>query len=252
MNKDKILLIAGCSHTSGSEIDGSEDSKYNRKHSFGGVLATQLNRRSINIAQVAMSNSGIARSVMNWFKRQYNHISMDVAVLIAWTESTRMENIRIQPAYYQSSAMSCDWFDNTSNDYYRINMGFFGGPGEDKEMFKFFHEYMARFPELAEITNANYVIQVQNYLKLLNVPYLMCNAMHMFSNPPCRHLKQYLDFIDTDRYYKMMDNSNSFYTKYKNLGYTNEKAKYWHHGEEPHRAYADELYKFIGDNHVFS
>ena len=26
---EKILLIAGCSHTGGSEIDGSQDSKYN-------------------------------------------------------------------------------------------------------------------------------------------------------------------------------------------------------------------------------
>jgi hypothetical protein len=37
--KEKILLIAGCSHTAGSEIDGSEDSKHNRKHSYGNQLA---------------------------------------------------------------------------------------------------------------------------------------------------------------------------------------------------------------------
>ena len=34
---EKILLIAGCSHTGGSEIDGSQDSKYNRINSFGGI-----------------------------------------------------------------------------------------------------------------------------------------------------------------------------------------------------------------------
>lgn len=252
MKSDKILLIAGCSHTSGSEIDGTEDSVYNRHNSFGGVLAQKLDRRSVNIAQVAMSNSGIARSIMNWFKYQYNPDTMDVNVLIAWTESTRLETPRSKRAYYESSAMSCDWFDPSSNDYFRVNMGFFGGPGEDENMFKFFHEYMARFPEMSEISSANFVIQIQNYLRLLHIPYLMCNVMHMFSSPVCRHVQHYLDFIDNSKYYKMLDNAASFYPKYKNLGFVNEKAKYWHHGEGPHKAYANELYKFIGDNNVFS
>ena len=34
MKKEKILLIAGCSHAAGSEIDGDEDSQYNRDHSL--------------------------------------------------------------------------------------------------------------------------------------------------------------------------------------------------------------------------
>lgn len=80
----------------------------------------------------------------------------------------------------------------------------------------------------------------------------MCNVMHMFGNPPCRHVQQYLEYIDSSKYYKMLDNNASFYTKYKNLGFVNEKAKYWHHGEGPHKAYANELLKFIGENNVFS
>ena len=38
MKKEKILLIAGCSHTAGSEIDGNEDSTYNRENSYGGLI----------------------------------------------------------------------------------------------------------------------------------------------------------------------------------------------------------------------
>lgn len=36
--KEKIMLVTGCSHAGGSEIDGTEDSAYNREHSFGNVL----------------------------------------------------------------------------------------------------------------------------------------------------------------------------------------------------------------------
>jgi hypothetical protein len=43
----------------------------------------------------------------------------------------------------------------------------------------------------------------------------------------------------------MEKNDQSFFIKYKNLGYTNLKAKYWHHDETPHAMFADELFKFI-------
>ena len=45
MKKEKILLIAGCSHAAGSEIDGKEDSKYNREHSYGALVAKKLKRK---------------------------------------------------------------------------------------------------------------------------------------------------------------------------------------------------------------
>ena len=69
IQKEKILLIAGCSHTAGSEIDGKEDSASNRKHSLGGIVAKKLNRKPINISQVGATNSGIARQVLQWFDK---------------------------------------------------------------------------------------------------------------------------------------------------------------------------------------
>jgi hypothetical protein len=58
--KERVLLIAGCSHAAGSEIDGTEDSIYNRQHSFGNLLAEKLGRRPINIASSAANNQCIA------------------------------------------------------------------------------------------------------------------------------------------------------------------------------------------------
>ena len=56
---NKLMLISGCSHTAGSEIDGSQDSKYNREHSFGAVLANMMGYTPINMAEPAAPNSSI-------------------------------------------------------------------------------------------------------------------------------------------------------------------------------------------------
>jgi hypothetical protein len=60
---------------------------------------------------------------------------------------------------------------------------------------------------------------------------------------PARQLNFYIDQIDQSYYLDLTDNEQSFYWKYKNVGYVNYKAKYWHHGEEPHKLYSEELFK---------
>jgi hypothetical protein len=42
-----------------------------------------------------------------------------------------------------------------------------------------------------------------------------------------------------------LNNELSFYWLYKNQGYNNTRAKYWHHAEEPHQLYSQVLYNFI-------
>jgi hypothetical protein len=62
-----------------------------------------------------------------------------------------------------------------------------------------------------------------------------------------KHLDFYLSNIDNKQYINFDNNDECFYWKYRNAGHTNPKAKYWHHGEEPHQLYAEELYKFINN-----
>jgi hypothetical protein len=109
---------------------------------------------------------------------------------------------------------------------------------------------MANNTQYLEIVSANAVLQIQYFLKMHNVDYTMCNVMHMFTSD--KHLDFYTSLIDTTKYMHMDDNELSFYTKYKTEGYTNPKAKYWHHNEVPHRLYADELFNFIGENKCLS
>ena len=75
--------------------------------------------------------------------------------------------------------------------------------------------------------------------------------MHMFSKDNT-YLDTYKINIDSECYYNWDNNDEAFYWKYKNLGYTNEKAKYWHHGELPHQLYAEELYNYMRSKDVYN
>ena len=241
------MIIAGCSHTAGSEIDGSEDSKYNRQHSYGNVLAEKLGYTPINIAEPASTNSTIARSVLQWFSEEYNKDEMEVFVLIGWTEVTRLEAPHHRHCPYSKYSPYGDYSASTGEHYKRINMGYPGADEEEKAIIKEYHRFMATNEKYLELVSANLVLQLQYFLCSINVDYLMCNTLHMFGKRD-QHNTFYLNQIDHTKYYNIEDNTQSFYTKYKELGYKNEKAKYWHHNETPHSLYAEELYNYIKAN----
>lgn len=242
----KIALIAGCSHIAGAEIDGLMDSKYNRDHSFGSVLATKMGYEPINIALNGSANSGIARSILNWFNDQYDPATMEVFVIIGWTESSRLEvPATDRPGDFFSGNPAVQWYDSTANSYYRINYGWEGHTAYEKKMIPTYHEFMADNETILECWAATAVLMVQYFLASNNIDYVMCNTMRMFTEN-CVHTKSLVDNIDQSKYYKALgDADDSFYFTYKNLGYVNEKAKYWHHGTEPHELYAEELHTFI-------
>lgn len=246
--KEKILLIAGCSHAAGSEIDGSEDSEYNRHHCFGSVLANRLGYKPINLAIAGSTNSGIARSVLKWFEANYNPKKMEVKVLVAWSDSTRVE----VPIEYQKILPDCshsNWIDVTGQSFYGITMGYEGNrsvPGE-VDLTKRVHRFIAENERLFEIISINYILQIQYFLQSKNVDYVMCSSMPVFYNHN-KHLGYYLSLIDATKYYGIHNSDQAFYLRYKNEGYVNPKAKYWHHDEIPHGLYAEELYNFIQEN----
>lgn len=244
----KIALIAGCSHSAGSEIDGNEDSLYNRDHSFGSVLATKLGYEPVNIAITGATNSGIARSIQLWFKEHYDSTSMEVFVIVGWTEGSRIEVPSAQLGQgFLSSNHAAAWYDVTAGNYHRLNYGWDGHTEEQKKLIAVHKPYMVDNPIILETNSINQVLLIQYFLKSLNVDYIMSHTMYLCT--PNDYLHYYLGLIDQSRYYKIDANEEtSFYWKYRKMGYINEKAKYWHHGTEPHRLYAEELYTFIKEN----
>lgn len=241
----KKMIIAGCSHAAGSEIDGSEDSTYNRQNSFGNILAKKMSYTPINIASPSATNHTIARSVLEWFSTQYDPAD-EVFVVVAWTESSRMEVPMHRATWYDHHTPHHDWFSTSGRDYIRINSGYPGGTDDERAMIPDYHRFMVNNEIYLQIASANAVLQMQYFLNMHKVGFVMSNTMHMFK-PMDHHLKFYIDQIDKTTYMGLYE---SFFWKFRNAGYINEKAKYWHHNEIPHQIYADELYSFIHHGNI--
>lgn len=253
MAKDKILLIAGCSHAAGAEMNGSDDSVYNRSNSFGNILARKLGMIPINIAQHGLSNQGITRTILNWFHYQYNPDIQDVHVLVAWTESIRVEFPRNDFVERSTEILtrSANWLDNTSDFYYKFSMGDFEGKtGAETYLMEHAQRFIVENEIYFEIASLYNLILLQQFFQNKNVKYAMCNTMHMFTSY-VKQIENLLPLVDLTKYRHMMHDGEAFYPKYKNIGYENPKSKYWHHNEEPHRLYADDLYNFIEENKCF-
>lgn len=249
--KEKIALIAGCSHSAGAEIDGTQDSRYNRDNAFGSKLANKLGYRPLNISISGSTNPGIARSILMWFDENYDPETMDVYVIIGWTESSRMElPAKHRPSDFYSGNPTIEWYDSSANSYIRINYGWLGFDEYEKNIIPKYHEFMEQNETYLEYYSATNVLMIQYFLKMHNIPYIMCDTMKMFTEN--EHFVSYLVKQIDDRYYYNLgkDYNESFYWKYRNLGYENPNAKYWHHSIEPHKLYAEELHRFIGENNV--
>lgn len=236
---ERLVLINGCSHAAGSEIDGTEDSKFNRENSFGNVLAKLLNRTPVNIAIPGSTNATIARSTINWIEKNSND-NIDLIVLVSWTDSSRIEapidwlNGHVPTAH--------DWFDESSLNFLRINQGSPIANLREKPIIEFWKNFIINQLEWLEIYSLNLALQLQYYFKSKKIDYRMCNSGYFIKSGIYQNY--YIDLIDKNYFYNLNSPELSFYEKYKNLGYTNPRAKYWHHDSVPHALFAEELLNF--------
>jgi hypothetical protein len=171
---------------------------------------------------------------------------MDVFVITAWSESIRMEVPSERPHWYEQHCNCYDFYSESNRYYWRMNPGWPGGDPEEKALVPQFHRFMAENERYLEIFTLNLVLQIQYFLKSIGIDYIMCNTMHLTTANI--HTQIYIDLVDQTKYMNLLDSDKAFYWFYRNLGYTNPKAKYWHHDETPHRLYAEELYNFIEGN----
>lgn len=243
------MLIAGGSDPAGSEIDGTQDSKYNREHSFGNILAKMFGYRPINIALVGAANQGITRSVVEWVTENYDEQKHDLFVLVGWADSSRMEVPYHRPTWYHEQNPHVDWYGKTNDHWMRINPGYKGHRKDEKAFIAEYHHFIALNEILLEVYSSHYILNLQYFLKGKRIPYLMVNTLYMFNNQNI-HNKWYTDQIDKKRYIDWNDNEKSFYHRYASEGYKNLKAKYYHHDEEPHNRYAHYLREYVMNNTI--
>jgi len=245
----KIMLIAGCSHAAGSEIDGSEDSSYNREHSYGNQLAIKLGYKPINIAIAGSTNSGIARSVIEWYENNYKDW-MELFVLVGWTDGIRLEAPSPRECYYEKSNPNVDWFSESSKDFFRVHIvETFEKQNDERNITLDYQGFAVRNENYVELQNAHYILMTQYYLRSKNIPFLMVNSSFIFTKNH-KSIKFYKNQFDDSRYVSHSDNEESFYYRYKKAGYTNPKAKYRHHGLDAHSDYSECLKEYILENNL--
>lgn len=242
--KEKIMLVTGCSHAGGSEIDGTEDSAYNRAHSFGNVLGKILGRRCVNISIASQSNSAIARGIMEWFANNYDREQHDVMVSVGWTECTRLELPMGLDVDHESNNPAIDYFPKNTAKFLQINSGWEGFTDYEKEIMPYWHEFMVKNEKMCEIMSAKDALHVQHFLQSQGADWIFCNTMPNFKKN--RYTNFYINQLDMSKYFEPFA-EEGFFWFYRNQGFENPKAKYWHHDETPHRLQAERLFNFINN-----
>ena len=247
--KEKILLVAGCSHAGGYEIDGDMDSPYNREHSFGGLLTKQSrifsDRKLINISTGGISNSYILRNVLLWFQECYNPDLHDVFCIVAWSDSSRWEMPLAHGQYIPDNNEYLPWFTDKHNDYLTIQLGWIHEHPDRMEqvpMQKTYHNLIAEFPEQMEILSFNYALQLQWFFKSHNIDYVMCDTLHNFKS---QTLWITPELIDATKYFNAGNPDEAFFLKYDRLGYANVSRDFMHLGSDAHYEYSRELEVFL-------
>lgn len=239
------MLVAGCSHSSGSEIDGTPDSAFNRQRSFGNLFAKKMGYEPINIAIPGATNQLIVRTIMRWFsenKSIVNNNTNNVAVLVNWTESVRVEAPFDFPT--DISVLSSDW-PIAQEMFIQINPGYTGYSAREKEKQERYHRFITSELAFCEILSLSMVLLIQNFCKANNYRYFMSSAGYIFTEEFIPWTKEYIRLVDEKHYYNFRIKEDSFYEKFKLRGHINPKAKYGHHGELAHKAHADDLYSYF-------
>ena len=248
------MLIAGCSHAAGSEIDGTLSSPDNRKASFGNQLARLIDHEPINIARNGSSNSAIHRSVLNWFTLNQNLVqnkNNNLFVLVNWAESCRME-APVPHAVGIDQDTCADWADPSFVDSVQVNV--MTDPHhvapQEKEQFLTTQRFLVYSEIYTEMLTAKDALSLQYFFKAEGIRYLMTNSGVAFSNHNMRHLKPYLSKIDAKKYYMYRNNDYGFYEKYKKQGCINPLANYGHHGADAHYSRATDLNNYIKQKNI--
>lgn len=247
-NKERILLIVGCSHAAGYEINGGEDSPENREMSFGNKLAGMLGRTPVNIALGGFSNGAIFRSLLEWLNKKYDPETQDLSVLVAWTEPFRMDiPSNVLAAVYDDGKFPAERF--VANTFFTQMVGVFGAETQDPNLMPYREILLSdKCHPYLDVMSLTQMIAAQQLLANLGIGYLMCNTMNHPAVTPIT--ATYLSALNKDLFVDILEPSKCFYFYYRDQGYDNPKAQYWHHSEEPHQLYAEYLHQYITDNDV--
>jgi len=186
-----LLLVNGCSHAAGAEIDYEwQDNCYDK--AFGRWCADSLGYDYENLAISGASQDRIIRTTIEWVGKNYKR--KDLFAVIMWSGPSRTE-------FYRK-----DDFVNIvpSNDHlYKKEFS--------NIEYLYYKSYVAVQDAFSQdIKFYNNVILLQNYLKYFNIPYVFLNATQAMNSHYSK--LDYLDIqVDSTKYYKRHSFPDSYY-----------------------------------------
>ena len=235
------LFINGCSHTAGSEIEGSGigDGTYNRENCFGAQLASKLGIDYTNNALPGASNDYINRSTTFWILDNLE-LAKKSLFLIHWTGSNRSEIFldRLKTeGYWQFVPYVPDpHVGHIHTEHYAPIF-----PKEQKKTLDVLSRYMFVNSEHWEINRYLNVINLQTILESYNIPYIFRNGFQ--SCAVGKRYSYYQKKVLSENFYKFTDVSESFFEHCLNAGFSIEGQKHWHHRKDAHTYWANKLYR---------
>lgn len=226
-NKMKIIF-AGCSHTSGAEIEepwhpGSPDKAYGRH------LADKLSAEYETIAGPGWSNRWIYSKLYERLETIPENERQDYRVVVGWTAPNRIPI----------------WHPERNKPYHMCPHLL----RYDDNNIKKWHEmiYKTAMPT-NEAKNYEHalVVGMQNTLKQLGIKYLFHWAII-----PVIPTQQSQNLIDHSRFFEYHTLENSYWKTYEREHYTGGDRWKNHAPEDYHKIFADRIYKYITDGNLF-
>lgn len=243
IKKEKVLLVAGCSHSCGSEIEGADidESDFNISHSFGGILSNELNLEHVNIASPNASNRSIVSNVIHHVHLLLkNYHSKNIFVLVGWSGLSRHEVIYKEKLYRWS-------FSSDQNKWWK---------NKPKEI-QNYHKLWQMFVNSDALYNnhiLNYIL-LKNFLDNHKINYFFFNAVEELKYADKDHLhvhdNQNIDQIGYDmikndeRYYFPFEESKTYFQTLKKDFDPFEDGRWYHFKEDGHRVWAEIIKPFI-------
>lgn len=231
-----LFFINGCSHSAGSEIEGSGigEGPFNRENCFGSQIAKYLGIDKINLSYPGGSNDYILNSTILWCLENPQQ-AKNTYFLIHWTSANRTD---IYTKSFKSPKYQ-DWiFDSNYGhvhaDHYCPNFEI-----EDQPYVKKLSKYLFLNETNWEINKFLNIIKLQTFFQNNNYDYSFHNAF-----TPCKQdkrFKKYVQLINQNKFKNMFDQNETFYYWALNQGHDIAGQKYWHHKLPAHIEYANKL-----------
>lgn len=236
----KHVLINGCSHSAGSEIEGSGigEGDYNRAQCFGAQLARRLDCEYTNLSLPGGSNDYIARTTLYWILEN-QELAKQTLFLIHWTGSTRSE------MFYEGSVdkIYWNWIDHSFDKrvghvHFDHHANIF--PKQMASNLQAIGKSLFINETHWEINKYNNIIQTQTLLKSFNLPYIFGNAFQSCAQGD--RYNRYLNLIDQEKFKNPASDDHSFFEHCLANGFSIEGQRFWHHKIDAHTYWAERLF----------